>query len=214
MSKTILVEGLGRCGSSLMMQILAKAGIKCAGLYPSYEDTGVLEPVKELRDGFYRGFGAGAIKCVDPHRFPPPSNMEAVVIWMDRNPREQAKSALKLMSYLAPGQVNLSRGMLRLLARSFVEDRSIAQKAGLVRSAPVIEITFEELIEHPLTTVRRVGQFLTAWYPLADFERGSSVVMNRKSECHPQLLELAMVSPQFHHHIEAGSGGDNSFDNG
>lgn len=34
---TIFVSGLGRCGSSMTMQMLDAAGIPCIGDYPAYE---------------------------------------------------------------------------------------------------------------------------------------------------------------------------------
>ena len=33
----LLVAGLGRCGTSLMMQMLAAAGLPCVGEFPAYE---------------------------------------------------------------------------------------------------------------------------------------------------------------------------------
>jgi hypothetical protein len=39
----IVVAGLGRCGTSLVMQMLAAAGLPCVGSFPDFEDdrTGI-----------------------------------------------------------------------------------------------------------------------------------------------------------------------------
>ena len=61
---TVIVSGLGRCGTSLVMQMLAAGGIDCYGPFPAYEPEGLgmgrdLPSLLALRKAF---------KLLDPHR--------------------------------------------------------------------------------------------------------------------------------------------------
>jgi hypothetical protein len=196
MLPVILVEGFGRCGSSMVMQMLNAGGITTVGEAPSYEDRRVLDRDFSTRDVFYRACHGKAVKCLDPHRFPPPPELDAVIIWLDRNTVEQAKSAIKLMNFLMPGCVSDCRSSRRKLAASFTQDRAPAQKAGLARKLPLKEIQFEEIITDPIGAAKEIADFLEPSFGSLDYERMASVVMPRMISCHPELLEVALIKAQ------------------
>jgi hypothetical protein len=92
--KIIVVCGLGRCGSSLTMQMLNAGGIKCNGEYPTFEhDKGSLggnDPYWLLTQN------GKATKILLPHLYEFKAG-DYQFIWVDRDPFEQAKSTFKFM---------------------------------------------------------------------------------------------------------------------
>jgi len=96
--KIIVVCGLGRCGSSLMMQMLHAGGLTCTGEAPPYEHP----------NGAMNHFNARwltqqtdkATKVLLPHhvKFLPANYY---FIWLERNPLEQAKSTFKFQHIIA-----------------------------------------------------------------------------------------------------------------
>src|SRR5690349_20800338 len=94
--KTIIVSGLTRCGSSMMMQMLYSGGcpVSCAKgnelISGEHEDQ--LSTLKEIALGLTDG---KAVKCLDPHHWPLPPDKEYIIIWMRRDFKEQSKSIAK-----------------------------------------------------------------------------------------------------------------------
>src|SRR5271163_1780808 len=87
----VVVTGFGRCGSSLVMQMLHAAGFPVTGEYPSFECEeyhfgGVAPP-------------AGASKILNLDCEAPPGGPYRW-IWLDRNPAQQVKSQAKLLREL------------------------------------------------------------------------------------------------------------------
>jgi len=96
-NKTLLVSGLGRCGSSLTLQMLEAGGFPCVGQYPAYEPE-KLNPSKFDAKWFMSNNGK-AIKFIMPEMYDYkfPASYSPKAIWIDRDPLEQARSSLKLM---------------------------------------------------------------------------------------------------------------------
>lgn len=113
--KTIIVSGLTRCGSSMMMQMLYSGGcpVSCAegNELISGEHADQLSTLREIALGLTNG---KAVKCLDPHHWPLPTDKEYIIIWMRRDFKEQSKSIAKFMQMLLG--VKESR---RALARRF-----------------------------------------------------------------------------------------------
>lgn len=183
---TIIVSGFGRCGSSLTMQMLARAGVRCAGRAPAYEDdrTGPAWDAAVFDD--YRG---GAVKLLDPHRpwvDVPRGNYRC--IWLDRDREEQAKSQAKLLE-TAMGLV-VSKSDRNRLEGSLRIDRPKAL-GYLRRRGPILELSFERLLVQPhdcaAAIARHVGQAL-------DVEAMASVRIARHPAClEGMALELSLI---------------------
>ena len=110
----VLVVGLGRCGSSLTMQMLAAGGMPVHGKAPTYE---VEEAMVGRMDRAWLAAQRGAIKVLEPKRMPSlvldhPGN---AIIWLDRDPDQQAKSQAKFL-HLVADTPKLSRKAVRGLA--------------------------------------------------------------------------------------------------
>lgn len=188
--KAILVCGFGRCGSSLMMQMLDAGGIKCLGEGPAYEpaEVGMNRNMKRL---LFK-LGARAAKILDPQRSKWPKIDGVKIIWMHRNPHEQAKSQVKFLTMLSGYQMgSMKPHTIAKLTDSFVQD--LQPTMGMLKSlgADILEMHFEEVLESPLYAAQKVDAFVGHKF---DTEKAASVVIKRSHECAPGLdIEMQLV---------------------
>ena len=150
----IVVAGFGRCGSSMMMAMLAAAGLD---LHPcssrAYESDDVKTP---------RGWERirGAAKALHPF-FPPPDTSPGpfAFIWLDRDPREQAKSAAKFLRVFGRPMTRADR---RKLERSFLNDRGPSLRSlreDYPDGSRVLVLSFEEVLANPRAAATQVAKF-------------------------------------------------------
>lgn len=186
----IVVAGLGRCGSSLMMQMLAAAGIRCAGNAPGYEAPEVMAPtVPEAWLHHHRG---GAVKVLDPHRHRLPPSVPAFVIWMSRDRREQARSAVKFASMMATGQHTTNRKMVRGMEAVLHRDTLAAHA---VLRAIDVHLAFETILDAPLAVALFLEARLSKVIALRSdaAHRMARAVRPRGPECLPGLMEIDLM---------------------
>jgi hypothetical protein len=113
---SIAVGGLARCGTTLMMHMLHAGGIPCMGSKPDFEvDEFNNRPVKAA---FLERHSGHAFKLLDPHRTPLPHGFRGVLVWLDRDPAQQAKSQAKFV-HLMTGAPMANRAQLREWASTF-----------------------------------------------------------------------------------------------
>jgi hypothetical protein len=190
-SKGILVAGLGRCGSSLTMQMLQAAGVECLGDFPAFEPEEV---------GFSRRphllmacLSGRAAKILDPHRDIDqwPQRIDARVIWLDRDAREQAKSQLKFVRLMAgldiPGQ------QWRAMRAGLLADRKRCQE-WLDRCTPTpLVMRFEDILRSPITAAVEMASFLGL--PAGSENAMAARVLQREPQCQPGLeIELKLCA--------------------
>lgn len=200
---TIGVCGFGRCGSSLMMQMLAAGGVPMC--------PGSVEPSGELRGGSAGyadltadGLAGTAVKLLDfPSREPLPPAAEWRFVWLDRDHRQQAMSTLKL--HLAAGilqrpdrnapaderlkaEWELSR-TAKQLVESYRRDRP--KILGLLRAAgPTVVLQYEQILANPRRQVRHLRRIA----PDLDGAAAAAIVHDRDGRCRPDLtVELAGI---------------------
>lgn len=153
LSGLVLVSGLGRCGTSLMMQMLAAGGWPVYGpdesTFPAFE-----HPVNTRGD--HVPAGPGILKWLDPHSFPPPPFSRA--IFLVRDLREQARSQVKLAEHMTAGLPAFTPENVPALAR-YMREEELAARAALRRRGPVLVVRFEDLIAHPAVVMRAVSDF-------------------------------------------------------
>lgn len=170
-----IVSGFFRCGSSLTMQMLDAAGLRCAGVYPAFE---VEDPVAAIEGGEF-----DAVKWLDPER--PFPRAECRAIWIDRDDKQQAASARKFLAAIG-GDVDAGR--LRKTIRAH-RARSVA----LVRRAAKFRLVvwrFECIVADPLAHARELAAFVGCGDPYTM----AKVAVSRGPECLPYLLEAELVA--------------------
>lgn len=185
-----IVSGFQRCGSSLMMQMLAAGGM------PVFHDDGMGYPAFEtqaqLHDAgnpaWMNAIDGYAVKWLEPMRQMPPVIAPTLrVLWMTRDHREQAKSAVKFMR--ACGIIVPSDARKGFEA-SYRRDESRSVDLWCARTF-LLRVKFETLIEQPRATAERVKEFLAA--ESLDVEAMAGEVFARPTRCLDGLLELALM---------------------
>lgn len=188
MKPTIIVSGLTRCGSSMMMQMLYSGGcpVSCedGNELISGEHSDQLSALKEIALGLADG---KAIKCLDPHRFPLPPNRNYIIIWMSRDKKEQSKSIAKFLQMLLG-----VRESKRTLARKFEQTlgSETRQCWKLLEDHALIEVRFEDVISNPHLEAERVANFIGMQL---DIDRMASVVIQRSTDCYSGMLEVEIM---------------------
>lgn len=183
----VFVSGFQRCGSSLLMQMLAAGGMPIVHDpemgYPSYETN------LNLTGGSLNAYDGHALKWLEPeHAMPPPVPFDMRVIWMSRDHKQQARSAVKFL------RVVMGMALPGSTARDFAGsyDRSEARSIRLwERRAAVHVLRFERLISDGLQCAEEIAAFIGN--PL-DVVAMARQVRPRSPKCLPDLLETELIS--------------------
>jgi hypothetical protein len=189
----IFVAGLGRCGSSLVMQMLAAAGVPCLGQFPAFEPEEVNEahrdPIALL------GMASRAMKILDPHRDGDswPNPFIAKVIWLDREFRQQAKSQVKFLREVSG--IDADSRAWRRIEKSLIRERLVCG-LWLARCEPEpLVLSFEEILSDPDSCASRICSFLGVIKDNAICMAES--VIRRNSRCRSDMsLEMALIQAQ------------------
>lgn len=194
---TYLICGFGRCGSSMVMQMLHAGGIQCVGDWPDFEAPGIETVAAMLRGGPLALNGA-AVKILDAtsrHDFDLPKRGTGYrALWLDRNPDQQARSACKFMAAtnsFPPGNRQHQRALRAQLAKSYTDDRAmcITRLHRICGQQPLI-LSFENILRDPA----RIASKLAAWTGRQlDERRMAQQVVPRTPNCLPGMLELAQL---------------------
>jgi LPS sulfotransferase NodH len=180
----VCVCGFGRCGSTLVMSMLDAGGFpvvsttKWAYEHPEAERD-------PLRREWLEKCRGRAIKLLDPHLHALPPGLSYCFVWLDRNVREQVKSALKWRSKIMKRPI--FGGMARGLRKGLERDRSKAIRALEAHGTPILELRFEELLAEPARSAARLANHVGRDL---DLEAMAGRVVARSAKCLSYLLEL------------------------
>jgi hypothetical protein len=168
------VCGFGRCGSTTVMTMLAAGGVPTWGAVPGYE-----------RDiDWNRVYNGTAIKLLDqPLRMPIPVAREWRFVWLDRDPIDQARSHLKILSLLGIGGGPDEEAWL---IEGFKSDRP-KLIAKLHAHGRLVRMRYERILENP----RKAAKTLAGVWPGLDVDAASAVVHDRDGRCRNDIWELS-----------------------
>lgn len=187
----ILVCGFGRCGSTMVMTMLQRAGLPVAGSAPDFEDSRALHDPRWVAQQNGR-----AVKLLDPHRFPPARGSYRAV-WLARDPWQQARSMAKMLRSL--GGIPISHADLYGFTDSYRRDHPKAMQALAQVGAPVLTLRFEEILADPVAAAEALARFIGRSLNVATM---AAVVQPRTPECQPGLDIEARLAAD----IDAGAG--------
>jgi len=185
----LTVCGFGRCGSSLVMQMLAAGGIATTGDYPAFEDDRMNFTAFDLR--WLAEQRGRAVKILDPHKVPEFKSVPHIAIWIDRDPREQAKSHAKFVA--AVMGIDVSREHRKAIANSFRQERREAMLCASADPARLYRTTFEQIVEAPAAVLTVLIPWLAAFGFHLDFDAARAVVRRRSRKCLPYMLEAMLI---------------------
>ena len=181
---TIVVSGLGRCGSSLVMQMLHAGGVPCVGSAPDFEDERAGVPISFAT---MEGWAGMAVKVLDPHRMGLPGDVR--VIWLDRDTREQARSQIKFLGVmlgLAGG-----RAQTRSFERLLVQERPQAMR--VIGNRPLCVMTFEQLLANPSGSAAQLAAFVG--HAGFNTDAAAKCVLPRSAKCHAGMdVEASLLN--------------------
>lgn len=196
MKPTVIVHGVGRCGSSLAMQMLAAGGWPVVGSFPDYEVDELCGSMSRRRLAIPDEYLGRAMKLLWPAAWPW-GETPAIAILATRDPLVQAESQVKLMrSGLPPDfPIDASKRKLRQLAEGNAEDtaraRSLIQRAGV----PLLEWPFVAVLRDPWKMAVRLSSFLDEHAGQGlNAERAAGMVIPRRPHCLPGLLEELLLA--------------------
>lgn len=182
--RTIIILGLPRTGTSVILQMLQAGGYPCFGEAPSFEPCLVPEiPWNKVK--------GKAIKLLDPqgsHDYPPPGDY--YVIKTKRNEIEQAKSNIKLLRAVGV-PVQGSSKEINTISRSILQDNNVIA-SWAKKQKQWIEIPFEDILKDP-EAIAFALQGIVGDYLSLNIKSMISVVKKRSSKCYPTMLELDLI---------------------
>lgn len=186
----VAVCGFGRCGSSLVMQMLDAGGYPVFGEWPAYEES-IQSELPESAEQWLAAVMDRATKALDPHRWRLPPGPDYKVIWLDRNPLQQAASQIKLMRLTCGFAIPNDRATRRKLAASYSADRAVAMKLFRDLGAAILELPFEVIILDRIAAAESINRFLGGGL---DEHAMAAQVRHRGTDCLPGLLEANLIA--------------------
>jgi hypothetical protein len=183
----LFVAGLGRCGTTMVMQMLWRGGFPVAGPPPAFE-TDHLSPRRVDLDWLRQQEGA-AVKWIAPPKAPISRNdlpREPVVIVMQRDTQQQARSQIKLLRTFGTHVADDRR--TRRAWQSQIEADTVKMMRRLGHVGTCYHLSFEFVLSDPTAAASKLRAIcLREFGHGLDVAAAASVVRNRSPECAPDL---------------------------
>lgn len=187
----LLVAGLGRCGTSLLMQMLRAAGVPVAGRAPAFEDIPV--SLKGVDLDWLDAQRGRAVKWIDPVEasIPNPEDWRYRVIFLNREAEQQAISQLKLLHLRSDRRMR--RAMTARVARDTARAARIVNR--LAGTHGVLHLRFEQLITRPDVAAAKLARFCDMHgFPFGDPDLAAAEVLPRGAGCASDLsIEIGQM---------------------
>lgn len=184
----LFVAGLGRCGTTMTMQMLAAAGVPCAGTAPAYEDIPVTR--SRVDHDWLAKQGGKAVKWIDPTQTLIRRTDDAA-IFLSRDPEQQARSQLKLIG------LRSDRNTRRILKRSLESDtrRALAILRRQFGEHFVLHLHYDKVLRAPILAVHQIAILCDQLdLPFGSITDAAAVIQKRSPACAPDLsAEIGMM---------------------
>lgn len=163
-TEIIIVSGLPRCGTSLMMQMLANGGIDVVADHIRSADADnprgyyEFERVKKLKQdvSWLPEVRGKAVKMVSQLLYDLPTSELYRIIFMERDMDEMLDSQEKMLERL--GRKTAPREEIKL---AFIKHlQRLFQWLGQQRNMQSFRISYNDLLQQPQEQARRVREFL------------------------------------------------------
>jgi hypothetical protein len=173
-----VVAGLGRCGTTLMMRMLHAGGmIPAVDNTAAYEHDSMENAIKDIDT-----FEGKLVKWLEPQRFKLPAGKEYKIIWMVRDPIEQAKSQAKFLQVMT--NLVTDRSSRRKSVEQNIKHTSQCLQMFKDRKIQHVVMKFENVVLYPKDSAILACEFLKL--PL-DVSKMVQQVIKRHPDCAPGL---------------------------
>lgn len=191
----VLVAGLGRCGTSLVMNMLHKGGM------PIYCDTGCIGNSCETDriqllprvSNWVADAQGKALKILDPYRWIMPQGYQYKIICLSRNAYQQARSQRKLIQGTAG--IVFTKQAMRSVEKHIPAEQAKCVKALeklIPKEEKILHLTFEHIIENPLAATMEIADFVWNDTNPDRVAQMRSVIKMRSPKCLEGFLENSL----------------------
>lgn len=176
----VVVTGFGRCGSTMLMQMLHAGGIPFApgAAYSSGEHHSTEQAIASARPGH-------AVKLLDPVGLDwqlPPAAADWTFLWLDRDLVQQSRSWAKFTEFVGIGRPSPLH--LHQVREQWKAERAIA-RATLI-PGPITTCRYEDILATPMQSALRIAAALPDGY-VVDPAAMAGVVHRRDGACRPDM---------------------------
>jgi len=187
----LFVAGFGRCGTTMMMNMLDQGGFPVAGPRPAFE-VAQMVPGRVDLDWVHAQAGK-AVKWIDPLNARIRRNdlpVAPVIIHMGRDFGEMARSQVKLLGSLVTDSRNTRRAF-----KKDIEAKAPKLAATLNATGSVYHMTFEWVLHETEAAAQKLaGIIATEFGRVFDARTAATVPLQRSPLCAPDLsIEEAMI---------------------
>jgi hypothetical protein len=190
------VAGFGRCGTSLTMAMLAAGGLPVVGRGAIFEDPHFTPG--RTNERWLLAQSGRIVKWVCPLSTYCPEAAQGRILWLDRDPEEQARSQVKLA--LACGERWADPDAKASAIAAQIRDHTDRALSYASDQGPVARLSFEDLLSDPLESAKRIAAFFRP-FGVLDVARASAVVRPRGAACADGMeVDIATVRRELAFH--------------
>ena len=173
-----IVTGFGRCGTSLVMQVLCAAGTECTGNWPLFENEEVFPT--NFNKNWVADQKGKAVKVLEAdnaaHKL---DGLPIRTIWVRRSYLQQARSMAKLASMVVQKSLP-SEQELMMVAKQW-KKRTFMALTDFAKMGPLMIVDFEDLIYPMIDTYTKIAEFMD--YPWIHDEEQAEEAMKKMIMC-------------------------------
>lgn len=189
----IVVTGFGRCGTTAMMRALRSGGLTW---HPLLHDQTAEPPVEKASDAISPGTVTKMI--LDRAEAFDTIPDDALVILLFRDPEQQAKSQLKMLTWAGHLDGHLPAAQRDTFERGIASDTRRLQRLAEARDGrlpgTVLTVSFEDLVRGRRATMTRVGEWLTGHGISFDAVPATRSIHTRRVTCLPDMRVETLYS--------------------
>lgn len=189
MNRVVIVTGLGRCGTTAVMEMLAAGGMPVVGKKPGYEHYDAA--IGRFRQSWLDRQAGAAVKLIDPGKLPLELRRERhAVIFLTRDAEQQAASQAKFLSHFTGQPIDTSRRTRRAHISSLDRDTHKLDVALKRSGCPTFVLPFEYLVLKRDESADQMATFLSQiGFVGLDRQKMAQAIIPRTPRCLPGMLE-------------------------
>jgi hypothetical protein len=187
------VAGLGRCGSSMTMQMLHAGGMPCVGSFPDFEDDNVSPIQGFIEADWFMAQRGKALKWLSPHEVAAPAYVPKAVIWLSRDAKQQAKSQIKFLNSVMRSVPSNRETVMKFAASIRRDERRCLES---FYGKPLAVLGFEDLLCNPTSAAHRLAHFVAQHGgPDLNIEEMAAAVIARSGQCRRDMsIEVRLAT--------------------